>query len=130
MRTAVVLLDECLKLSASSPTLDALLLRLFTSLLDTTDQKRFVEFMERSDNVAKSLHVTFRGGGGPGLRAQLHHKRFEDVGGRTRHLVGIVEESVPRPAASMLSRASLSAITAVRPSEGDFVSIRAADWEN
>ena len=98
MCNAVVHLDESLMRTASSPTLDGLLLRLpkvdpelVTSLLDVTDQVRFVEFAGRSDGTAQSLHVTFCGGSGTRLRAQLYHKRFEDVAGRTRHLIGIVE---------------------------------------
>jgi len=88
-------------LTASSSKLDALLLRrpklhadLFTMLLDVTDQGPFVDFATRSDRVAQSLHVEFFGGSGMCLHAQLYHKRFEDVAGRTRHLIGIVEEPV------------------------------------
>ena len=100
MCDAVVDLNENLTLTASSPTLDALLLRLprvepelFTSLLCDTEQARFVEFAERRDSVAQSLHVIFRGERGLRLRAQLYHKRFEDVAGRKRHLIGIVEDA-------------------------------------
>ena len=37
--------------------------------------------------------MKFRGDVGLGLRAELYHKRFNDVAGRTRHFIGIVEES-------------------------------------
>ena len=111
MCDAVVQLDESLMLAASSLKLDALLLRLpkadaepFTSLPDVTYQSHF-EFAARSDHVAQSLHVKFRGYSGPGLRAQLYHKRIKDVAGRTCHLIGIVEE----PACTQVEMPSLPA---------------------
>ena len=99
MCDAVVVLDEHLVIACPCPRLDALLLRrvpvnggAFPSLFHLTDQDRVVQFLAGCDGVAQSLHAHLRDVGGSRLGVQLFHKRFDDVFGKTRHVIGVQEE--------------------------------------
>ena len=99
MCDAVVVLDEHLVIACPCPRLDALLLRrvpvnggAFPSLFHLTDQDRVGQFLARCDDVAQSLHAHLRDVHGSRLGVQLFHKRFEDVFGKSRHVIGVVEQ--------------------------------------
>ena len=99
MCDAVVVLDERLVIASPCPRLDALLLRrapenggAFPSLFHFTDQDRVVQFLAGCDGVAQSLHAHLQDVRGSRLGVQLFHKRFEDVFGKTRHVIGVQEE--------------------------------------
>ena len=93
-----------LVMAAPSARLGALLLRdapvkggdggFFPSLFHVTDQARVVEFLGGGDGVARSLHAHLQDVRGNCLDVQLFHKRFEDVFGKTRHVIGVVEEDL------------------------------------
>ena len=98
MCDAVVVLDEHLAMASPSPKLDArLMLNVrdgisFPSLFRVTDQARVAQFLADGGGAAQSLHANLRDVGGSRLGVQLFHKRFEDAFGRTRHVIGVVEE--------------------------------------
>lgn len=99
---AVVVLDEHLVMASSSPKFDALLLRRasqnacdegpFPSRFQVTDQDRIVQFLSGSGGVAQSLFASLMDASGFCVGVQLFHKRFEDIFGQTRHVIGILEE--------------------------------------
>ena len=107
MCEAVLVLNEHLVMASPCPNFDALLLRSasptggaagsFPSLFEVVDQKRVGQFLTESDGAAQSLHATLRDVRGSPLRVQLFHKRFENIFGETRHVIGVLEETDVAP---------------------------------
>ena len=131
---AVVTLDERLVLSCPSPKLDALLMRLaptngsedelFPSLFREEDQGRVEACLSACDGVAQSVQANMLDVVGTPLRVQLYQKRFEDVFGRTRHVVGIVEDSdYALPASADALSARLSSGSACRHQRVDVAAV-------
>jgi len=98
MCDAVVLVDVELNVVPPSRALDVLLLRRpptnstvhFPSLFQEQERDRIVQFFASGDG--QSMHTNLQDEGGVVLGVQLFCKRFEDVLGRLRHVIGIVEE--------------------------------------
>ena len=98
MCDAVVLVDVELNVVPPSRGLDVLLLRRpptistvhFPSLFQEQERDRIVQFFASGDG--QSMHTNLQDEGGVVLGVQLFCKRFEDVHGHLRHVIGIVEE--------------------------------------
>ena len=107
MCDAVLVLDEQFVMASPCPKLDALLLRSasmtavgaepFPALFEVTDHDRVGQFLTESNGVAQTLHATLRDVRCSPVRVQLFHKRFENVLGETRHVIGVLEESDGAP---------------------------------
>ena len=119
MCDAVVVLDDDLVMVSPSLKLDALLLRCapmisgdggpLPSLFQVADQGRVVQFLTGCDGMAQSLHADLRDVHGSPVRVQLFHKRFVNVLGQTRRVIGVVEDSdKAQPMCALAQRRTLN----------------------